>query len=1297
MNKKTLLAAAGALAMCAAAVPAGAETLASWTFQTGYAVTDLGENHFLYTPDAAAAVEDITGWSNSNIPSILPEEAAGEASAYSLSAFSENRYWQLCNGWETRVLRLDNSNTAENISTDFSNPENHKVYYELSFPTKGYKDVAITYAIAPGNNTQTPVELVVSTDGGATWFDSGAQNTSAAWFQYEDRTVSLSVNNKDNVLVRLLPASGMTNWNLRNISIEAEKADELASVSNADVDFFWPMGSTEPQLTATASMPDVFGVYELAIGKGLTISKVGNVTGGSAQTLFKPSNNNSSDFNEDDALILTVIPKKGVTFKPTKFAFQASKHGTGGGNIGLEVRQGDKTVMINNALNPERNNTGNFFSSFEEAINGFEASSEAVTVVLYINKLATNKEMGFADLTLYGVADGQVLPVPVYSFTLTSAMEGAGALSCAPAGNEFDEGTRLTVSTTENFGYHFTSWTDADGKVISTNNPYTFDITGDTHLVANYDKNDVYALNLELKGGANVNLVQYSPEGNVVDGVHYYEAGTEVRLTTYNNRILTFTNWEDNTTAPTRDIVMDGEKNVVAEFSACDYIVGWDLYFDQPNGERAADYKDETDNAGLLSLRDPEGNTKTWLTRGISNGAENGKWAARIWKLRSENLYFEISFSTVGYTDITVAAALGVQYNSYSINNMQYSIDGTNFTTVDTYELAPGWTSKEVALPADAANAQRVWVRFMPDRTSPLVGNDTDYDGLAIAEIFVLANKEAADDNTAPSVVSIIPADGDTDASATGAIIVNFDEKIKLSTGDATLNGAVLTPRVSGKSVVYPYTGLDYATTYTFSLPAGAITDRSGNPCAAISTSFTTMERVRPEARVYDAVVAADGSGDYATVQEAIDAAPADRIKPWLIFVKNGNYKEHVNIPANKPMLHIIGQDRDKAVILDDKLCGGPNALHVSAGATVVVNSNDCLFENITLENSYGHEKQDGPQALALNTIGDRTIFNNVAMLSYQDTWITPSTSNYRAYVHNSFIEGAVDFIYNSGNIYIDNTTLYINRKSGGYIVAPSHNTDVEWGYVFNNCVITAPGVPSETSVWLGRPWHNFPKTVFLNTRAEVTIPATGWYETMGGLPAIWADWNTTDGDGNLVDLSQRRDTYYYTDSEGNRVYGKAKNHLTDEEAAEYTVKNVLSGSDNWQPVIKTEECAAPIAKLENGNISWEPVDYAICYVVTHNDDVVSITTEPSVDVDAEKPAGYFVQAVNEFGGLSEKAAVKAAGESGIISTVAEGNFTVEGIYNLNGIRLASPVKGVNIIRLRDEAGNVKVEKIIIR
>lgn len=1074
------------------------------------------------------------------------------------------------------------------------------------------------------------------------------------------------------------------------------KAETMPGAENTDVSFLWPMGTTTPAGPAVTTATELFSVCELAVGPGLTPSGTGTPAGGSTQTKFKPSNNNSSEFSLDDALVMTITPKKGITFKPTSVSFQASKHGTGGGNIGLEVKRGDLSVMVNDALNPARNNTGDGinFTLFNETVSGFDASSDPLTVVLYINKLASNKELGFADITVSGVADGRVVSVPVYSFSMKTAVEGAGSLSCSPAGSSFDEGTQLTVSATENFGYHFASWTDATGAVVSEANPYTFAIMADTELTANFDKNNVYALNLALEGGANVNQVLFSPEGNVVDGIHYYEEGTDVRLTTVNNRILTFTNWEDNTTTPERTIRMDGEKNLTASFAAADYIVGWDFYFDEPASERAADFKDETDNAGLLSLRNPEGKTTSWLSRGVGRGAENGKWGARIWKLRSDLNYFELSFSTAGYSNIICSAALGVQYNTYTTFNAQYSTDGTNFETFGTYTLQPGWTTNEFALPAEASGKNRVWIRFMPDRESPLVGSSTDYDGLCIAELFILADKDAVNDDKAPELVGIIPADGSEGASATGSIILTFNEKVQLGHGDATLNGQTLSPRLSGKSVVYPYSGLDYATTYTFSLPAGAITDRSGNSFEGLTSTFTTLERKQPEARLFDAIVAADGSGDYTTLQAAIDAAPASRVIPWLIFVKNGNYKEHIDIPKSKPMLHIIGQDRDKTVILDDKLCGGPNALHVSVGATVVVNSDDCLFENITLENSYGHEQQAGPQALALNTAGDRTIFNNVAMLSYQDTWITPSTSAYRAYVRNSFIEGAVDFIYNSGDIYIDNTVLYINRKSGGYIVAPSHAADVKWGYVFNNCTITAPGVPSETSVWLGRPWHNFPKTVFLNTRAEVTIPATGWYETMGGLPAIWADWNTVDGNGNPVDLSQRRDTYYYTDANGNKVYGTAKNHLTDEEAAQYTVRNVLSGSDNWQPVIKTESCDAPNPTVsETGLISWEPVPYAICYLVCDGDKVAGFTTETTYQ--GSDNGKWTVQAVNEFGGLSAKAA--ASPESAITAPETSGEGIITGIYDLQGRPLQTPARGINILRMQMPDGTVKVSKVVVR
>ncbi len=195
----------------------------------------------------------------------------------------------------------------------------------------------------------------------------------------------------------------------------------------------------------------------------------------------------------------------------------------------------------------------------------------------------------------------------------------------------------------------------------------------------------------------------------------------------------------------------------------------------------------------------------------------------------------------------------------------------------------------------------------MPDRTSPLVGNTSDNDGLSIAELYILADRESANDDVPPVLVSTIPADGADGASATGSIILTFNEKVLTGTGNATLNGETIAPTLSGKSIVYNYNSLDYNTNYTFTVPAGAITDRSGNAFAGTTLTFTTMERSQPEARLFDAIVAQDCSGDYATVQDAIDAAPANRVKPWLIFVKNGNYNEHVDIPASKPMLHIIG------------------------------------------------------------------------------------------------------------------------------------------------------------------------------------------------------------------------------------------------------------------------------------------------------------------------------------------------------------------------------------------------------
>ena len=571
----------------------------------------------------------------------------------------------------------------------------------------------------------------------------------------------------------------------------------------------------------------------------------------------------------------------------------------------------------------------------------------------------------------------------------------------------------------------------------------------------------------------------------------------------------------------------------------------------------------------------------------------------------------------------------------------------------------------------------------MPDRTSPLIGVTSDYDGTSIAEIFVLADQTSGAEQLA-TLVSSNPAQGANDVSANGSIILNFDNKIKAGQGTATLDGEEIAPIISGKSAIFKYSGLQYGTEYTFTMPEGVLVSRSGQPVAAAAITFTTMERRQPEMRLYDAIVAQDGSGDYTTLQAAIDAAPEGSAKPWLIFIKNGRYNEHIDIPAKKSHLHFIGQERDKVVIYDNRLSGGANAYPVDPGATVVVKGNDSFFENLTMENSYGYEQLAGPQALALNTQADRVCMNNVALLSYQDTWITTSTQKNRHYIKNSLIEGAVDFIYNGGDVYLDGDTIQINRPSGGYIVAPNHTADTKWGYVFmNNIIRPRPGI-NVTDVWLGRPWHGEPKTVYINTQTFVNIPAKGWYNTMGGLPALWADYNTVDANGNPVDLSQRESYYYYVDSNtGQKVERfNVKNTLTAEEAAQYTIKNVMGGDDNWQPDLMCEACEVPVASITGTSVTWEAVPYAICYVVTKNGEVAGFTTETSFS-GVESDATYQVQAVNEFGGLSQKATASVTTDIRTVDNNADLSVP-EVVYTVDGKRIGQMQRGLNIVRTSD-------------
>ena len=502
-------------------------------------------------------------------------------------------------------------------------------------------------------------------------------------------------------------------------------------------------------------------------------------------------------------------------------------------------------------------------------------------------------------------------------------------------------------------------------------------------------------------------------------------------------------------------------------------------------------------------------------------------------------------------------------------------------------------------------------------------------------------------DREGPSLLSITPANGEI-ANVDNTILLTFNERVKAGEGKVFFNGKEVTLTFNGKTASYVYGNLDYNQNCDFTVSPGAVADLYGNLFDGVSIRFVTSERPQPAARTFDAVVSLTGKGTHTSIQKAIDEVPANRTEPWLIFVMNGTYEEQIIIPENKPFIHLIGQDADKTIVklwinsaaeedptdpnvwkYSYKKLGKPEASMVS------VKASDFYAENISFVNGYGKELQKGPMALAMYTQNDRNSFKNCKFISFQDTWQTnpKADDNGRVYVQDCWIEGAVDYFYGNGNCLLEHCTFYSTRE-GAVIVAPSHNANTRWGYVMNNCIIDGNQLASDGRVKLGRPWHNSPITVYLNTTFNIDIAPEGWTD-MGAIPKLFAEYNSKDKNGAVMDLSQRKTMYSYKDAQENTVTGSCQAVLTASEAARYTYENIISEGDYWNPKKYMEKVAAPANLKRNLDVlSWDSSKYAICYLVLSGDEIVEITKETYCIVEEGKT--YQVKAVGEYGSLSD-------------------------------------------------------------
>ena len=883
------------------------------------------------------------------------------------------------------------------------------------------------------------------------------------------------------------------------------------------------------------------------------------------------------------------------------------------------------------------------------------ASGQTVTlavndslVALKFTNLNEAQNAYLFDLAIYGnyAATGQT-----YALSTSVNIDSAGDITRTPNSDVYEPGTKVALKAAPRFGYKFVKWVNNSTNVdLSTSNPFIITMSEAQQVKAIFQAVNTYTLNLSTQGSnwGEILLTPAPTNGK-------YEEGNQVSLKVVPNPVTTFSFWNDNSTATERVVTMTEDKAFTATFDEVPFIVGWDFRKPDPKVNRPGDYYAETSNVGVISLYEPTGTAVNWLSGASAFTPAYPNF--RIWTTGTEFVtrrrYVKAQFSTQGYRNIQVKSQVSANFQAYSVLTLQYSLDDLTYKELarvniaDVYNAA--WKNLDATLPEDAQEQAKVYLKWVADTSSTRLGNPTDNDGTAFTNIYIFADQIAATDTIAPKMVSILPAANSASATVNGAIVVTFDEKVKTGNGKITLGSTPLTGVFGSKTATFAYERLDYNTEYTFSIPAGALTDGSGNTFAGLSIRFRTAQRSEPNKSLFDAVVAKDGSGDYLSVIDAIAAAPTNRTLPWLIYIKNGKYTGHHDIPASKPFIHLIGQLRDSVIISDNRLSGndgkGSPVYNVLQGATMVVNARDCYFENITFENSHGYEKLAGPQALALYAVTNHFTTSNCNLRSYQDTYLTAyNVATDRQYHKNTIIEGAVDYIYGGGDVFFDRCILRNNRVDGGFIVAPSHAAGTLWGYVFSNCAIEESKV-SNASNFFGRPWVNSPKTVFLNTILKTGIKAEGWHYKMGAIPAVFADYNTMDKNGNPVDLSFRIKNYEYDvrDANGNVtnvVKGTAKNKLSDAEAASYTYENViLRTGDSWDPRLMSEAPAQPgNVKLSKNKLSWTHSAYTRLYIVFRNDKVIGFTLDNSY-TDSTAVTGvnyiYAIQAVGEFGALS--------------------------------------------------------------
>lgn len=481
-----------------------------------------------------------------------------------------------------------------------------------------------------------------------------------------------------------------------------------------------------------------------------------------------------------------------------------------------------------------------------------------------------------------------------------------------------------------------------------------------------------------------------------------------------------------------------------------------------------------------------------------------------------------------------------------------------------------------------------------------------------------------------PGTAPVRTADDVTVVNNHAVVAVTFDREIPNAV-EATINNTTVTAEGGAATLYFPVWNMNYSTNYTLSIAAGNVRDAYGNTNSeAINIAVNVPAKPAVELAAYDYVVST--ADELKTAIAAIDAtnktAAAGR---KVIFLKNGTYdlggdgSSQTVQWVNAHNISFIGESKKGVVI-----CG--NSADISNPVLNIRYGSGQYMQDLTVRNLRDFDQSARKGVSVAVYGGNKAVFKNVAMQAQQDTQVTGE----RSYAVDCDFYGAVDFLCGGGDHFYDQCNFYITNN--GYITAPSTNSANKWGYVMQHCTIDkyvgSYTYEADGHFTLGRPWQGEPRNYWLNTTMKAKPSADGW-SGMGTLTTHFYEYNSMDANGDALDLSARKNsptsTNHYTPV------------LTAEEAAKFTVENVLGGTDSWLP---TEECvvlAAPTASISGSTLQWTAVADSRCYVVFKDGQYLTNLTACSLE--GIGAGSYTVRAANLNGGLGSEsdAVVKQA------------------------------------------------------